>query len=1843
MVRRNRSSIVAIGQVQKIFTEYFPTNMEATTTDFKKFLLTAFDNGEYATDDVIAFVVPLFEEVLSFHDDGLVAPFEKQETVFITGNRLDIDENHAHKPSSSLDKIKELFKDYHSIGFVVTDETKVVTDIDEGLQQHINLNIHKDVQQPLKNPAYLLGYKCYEELIGHHDAPTDIFCLGLILGSMALSLDLYDEDDLETFVNYRTNPVYYNHRIHPTVSSLITEMTELDRNKRCPDLLDAINRLQHYRDFDPEKQTDLSNVSGWVNKEISTRSQYILNKLRNRLFDTSRRNRLLYYKGNNRFVNLTVSSVPMVLHYQSINPDMLFTWNKEISSKVKGMKEIALNKYLRFEDHQYVASLLDRIKTEAKHDKDEFGFSQLKLVVCFLNWHNLKEDKNERIQSPLLLIPVNINKRKALKEDQYTLEITDNQAEVNPVLSNYLRELYGIKLPDFIDLDEMTLPQFYDLLKQQIDSVNQGIQLNYIDKPRIKLIHSVAKQTVNTYRKRLRKTGRQLDSYKNIEYSYKPENYRPLGLEIFRQRVEQKPSMLEFLVNDEIKLSQNNLTGSNDKERKLFELQESDSNPYSWDVDTCNMVVGNFNYKKMSLVRDYTNIVDEKIEHDVFEQLFSDQPKPVNNATYNLNNPAEWYHVVTADPTQTKAILQSRTKESYIIQGPPGTGKSQTITNLIADFIAQGKNVLFVCEKRAALDVVYHRLKQNQLDELCCYIHDSQGDKREFIKNLKGTYEDFVGKKMDLLGITIHRNNSLQKLQEQLQMLEQFHTTNNNINDKAGIRVRALIDKLITLKPYTVSLSAQQQELLPHYDSWQNFGNTLQQLSKALEEAGAGPAFAEHPLSKLNDAIFLQDNPINLLQNVLQTAQRLLSDIEGGFKENNIPAEHASNLSSIKNLMQDAVLLEPLASSNNLHLVNLNNKESKAFEKEIKQYRSFQKQYETTVSKNSNWKNKFSEQDTINALTIAAKNEKSFFSFFNGTWRKLKKQLLQSYNFSQHQVKPSFSSVLQQLQQEHEISKQVAEQKQVFYNSYGIENIETTYIGIEKLRSKQGDKEVDFLLAHPNANQLVSHLFKLNNSLHLLEVQLQKGIANFAEKEVQQLKDEMESISMNLDSLQDLLPSLQSFAQLPETLKNAVRQISLTPQQAEACMAFKTWQFLLQSSKSFSATDSLSIENAVGIIQKEYKKLLQLNAQLIRANIRKKFAQNIELSMMAPSQLNAQQKEFKKKYNEGRKILEHEFSKSMRYKSIRELSAKESGLVLKDIKPVWLMSPLSVSDSLPVDVNYFDVVIFDEASQITLEEGIPALYRAKQSIIVGDEMQMPPTNFFTAKAEDPDDLEAYGNNDDDEILSTDADSLLIQGARKLSSVMLGWHYRSRYETLISYSNHAFYNKDLLTIPDKTIHHNSKSDIVVDKPNDGSKNVAELLSRSISYHYLPNSVYEKRSNLDEANYIAHLVRELLVQKTGNSIGIVAFSQEQQHQIEDALTILAASDKLFEELLETEYNRTEEEQFVGLIVKNLENIQGDERDIIIMSVCYGFDERKKMLMNFGPINKKGGEKRLNVIFSRAKKHMAIISSIKHHNITNEYNEGANYFKRFLHYAEMVSTGNMATARIILDGLVTNKSEEKQAAASSYMLLQMQKELQAKGYDTHISVGQSTFKCSLAIKMNKDDEVYTLGVVIDDDSHYKNENWLEQFFQRPAILQSFGWKVIAIFAKDWLQQPQKILEQIVKRLHEEPATEKNELPTIEMVDLQEAENKTVQPLINEPLETSTIELIFIKLASTENGSNKFWDAACDGNKMVVRFGKTGTKGQTQIKTFADYEAAEKERQKMITEKLAKGYHKI
>lgn len=1723
------------------------------TTDFRQFLQTAFQHGAYTTDDVIATVLPLFKAVQTIHEAGLVAPFDQENTLQVQDRVITIGEGHA--PADAIDKVEA--ENQH---FKVVDKIRVSGD----QQPAESLLVHKDLQLPLRHAAYIPGYRCYEMLLGHHDEQTDIFCLGLVLASVAFGIDLHIPEALDTFVAQRTHPLRFS-KIHPAIGTLITEMTELQRSQRTQDLREALHRLEHYRDFDPEKQLDLGQVAGWVYQERKERQGFILNKLRNRLFDVSRRNRLLYYKPNSRFANLTLGSVPLVLHHQSIRPDLLFTWNEDITNCVIAMKDIPLNKYLRFEDHLYLPDVLNKVRLEAQRDVQEYGFSQLKLVAAFLKWHNLREEPEESILSPLLLIPAELKKKKQVGGDQYVLGITDNNAEVNPVLANQLRELYGIELPDMVDLEEMGIAQFYELLQVQIEGANRGIVLQYMDKPRIRLIYKEAKDTANQYQQKMLKNA-------------------------VATRTKEQELSNAIPVEDQ----------------ELFQMAEGTDNPYRWDFDICHMVLGNFNYKKMSLVRDYNAVIDQPQQHTVFEQLFSAQPKPVaeeNDAAPAL--PEEWYHVIQADPTQAKAILQARKGNSYIIQGPPGTGKSQTITNLIADFVARGKQVLFVCEKRAALDVVYHRLKQQGLDELCCYIHDSQADKRAFIKDLKLTYEAFLKPGTDLHSINLKRNTLLHSLQQQLQLLQEFHDMHAQEQEYAGISVRGLIERLLALKPLLRPLDNVQEESVPHYRQWLSFGNAIELLGEALEETGAEPVFAAHPLSKVHEQVFTAEQPHTLLNQLITDSLALLEKVKAVLTAYQVPLQSPETL---KQLISQAGVLRPVAETGNLGLID----DPSPLEQDVHRYKQLKQAADKAFDANTNWRNKFNEQDAIRAMQIAQEKENSFWRFLSGSWRRLKRQMQERYDFSPHVVAPSFSSVLALQLAEYEAAKVVTQLQQQLEQQYRTANFAGLLLHIDAIRKCTHEPALQFLLQHAQPQQVVMALAGLHDqgTFSVLETKLAQTLQDPYTDELHLLDDELESIRLNAPALEELLPALGNYTGMPDTLKRALRQLPWAPGEMEAGMASRTLKHIYQHNKPFANTNSQAIEQAVEKVKHCYSQLLELNAAFIRAHIRQRFTQHVQLSNKAASQLPENEQETAKQYSEGRKILENEFAKSMRYKSIRELTSRSSGMVLKDLKPVWLMSPLSVSDSLSLDQPFFDAVIFDEASQITLEEGVPSLYRAPQTIIVGDDRQMPPTDFFTAKAGDPDDLER--DDEEDELLSADADSLLTQGARKMHSVMLGWHYRSHSETLISYSNHAFYGASLLTIPDRSIHGMEKPPINITAPSDAMFSVSALTDRSISFHHLPNGTYAKRGNSAEAMYIAHLVRELFMKKTPDSIGIVAFSQEQQHAIEAALETLSANDKKFEALLDDATERTDDGQFTGLFVKNLENVQGDERDIIIMSVCYAPDSRGKMSMNFGPINKKGGEKRLNVIFSRAKKHMAIVSSIRHHQITNVYNAGANYLRRFLQYAETVSMGNMAQARSILDGLASDKQSLHYRSGDTVISQEIKEQLELQGFTVTEQVGQSGFRCSLAVKAKPTDKTYALSILVDDDQYYQHNNVLEQYYQRPAILESFGWKTMTVYAKDWLQQPQRVLEDILKRLGRTP------------------EAAPLADLVAAPDEGTT-RLVM---------GDKFWEVAISGAKLFIRQGKNGTKGQIQVKSCADEMDAEKEKDKLVEEKKNGGW---
>ncbi|HEY4337518.1 MAG TPA: AAA domain-containing protein, partial [Puia sp.] len=1165
--------------------------------------------------------------------------------------------------------------------------------------------------------------------------------------------------------------------------------------------------------------------------------------------------------------------------------------------------------------------------------------------------------------------------------------------------------------------------------------------------------------------------------------------------------------------------------------------------------------------------RDYNVVIDRQQQQPGFDALFSTEPRVFPEHSFDRNRPDDWFHVITADPAQTKAILQSRGGYSYIIQGPPGTGKSQTITNLIADFVARGKNILFVCEKRAALDVVYHRLKQVGLEELCCYIHDSQGDKREFIRNLKATYEDFVDRRLDLPGLKAKRESLLLSMDRHLELLQEFHDRSLEEGEETGVTGRALIEKMIGLRQDLVGLDPRQEEGLPGYREWMDSSVVVAELEAVLEETGADGSFAEHPFSKIQEALFGSDHPHRALDEALRQALQSLEETEALINACALEPRHLQEMERLKSLVQFAVLLHPLALSGNMALADADRPEAKEWKRQYEAWRQLQEAAKQAAQKNVYWKNKLQEAETDAALILAANQEGGFFSALNRPWRRLKHRLQESYDFAGHPgEKPSYRHVLEELKAEYTAAERAEQARRQLQQQYALDqNIDTARLSIDLLQSRKGHPELAYLMQRLDGAALVVSLQALHQPLSRLETLLSRCLQELPGGSLPEIRDELLNIQLNADGLRDWLPALRAFTRLPAGVRNSLRRLPLRMKQAEAAIVKKALNELYQKYRSFANTDAQALEKAVLQFGEGYIRLQQLNAELIRAFVRHRFLQQLDLAGRAPAQLSEEQKKFKKGFTEGRKILENEFGKTMRYKSIRELSEKESGGVLKAIKPVWLMSPYSVSDSLPLDDTHFDVVIFDEASQITLEEGVPALYRARQTIIVGDEKQMPPTDFFHSGSKniDPDDLDKSEDGEEDEFMD-DADSLLAQGARKLESTLLSWHYRSHYETLISFSNHAFYEGELLTIPDRTTHHAEKPAIRIEGPADAATQVNSLFDRSISYHLLTNSIYEKRSNPAEAAYIAQLIRELLRRETRESIGIVAFSQQQQLVIEAALDRLAGEDAEFEQRLEEAYNRTENDQYAGLIIKNLENIQGDERDIIIMSVCYGPDSRQRMLMNFGPINKKGGEARI---------------------------------------------------------------------APTLIRQQLKEQITALGYTVEGPIGQSDFKCSLAVRRKPEDASYVLAILIDDEGHYRNEDLIEQYYQRPAILRNFGWKVLAVYAKDWLHQPQKVMSQIEKALKGDGG-----------VHSAASGADSGAPAPQPPLETGSAgvydDLVFRRWVQDEAGTGAFWEAATDGNKLIIRWGRTGARGQTRLKTLADEQSAQAELDKLEKEQQEKGF---
>jgi len=383
----------------------------------------------------------------------------------------------------------------------------------------------------------------------------------------------------------------------------------------------------------------------------------------------------------------------------------------------------------------------------------------------------------------------------------------------------------------------------------------------------------------------------------------------------------------------------------------------------------------------------------------------------------------------------------------------------------------------------------------------------------------------------------------------------------------------------------------------------------------------------------------------------------------------------------------------------------------------------------------------------------------------------------------------------------------------------------------------------------------------------------------------------------------------------------------------------------------------------------------------------------------------------------------------------------------------------------------FDVVIFDEASQIYPWDAIGSIYRAEQAIIVGDSKQMPPTNFFVSQVEETDE---YNEELD---ASLDFESILDLCASSFDQANLKWHYRSKDERL-AFSNKNYYNGNLVTFPASTL---NKQDY------------------GVQFEYVEDGVFDRKTktNINEAKKIVDMVFEHFKKYPERSLGVVAFSISQQNIIERLIEKRRAN--------QPEYNKFFDENLKEpFIVKNLETIQGDERDTIIFSVAYAKDSNGKFIHNFGPLNQKGGERRLNVAITRAKINVKLVASIKGYDIDlkRTQSEGARLLKEYLDYAE---AGN-------------NMAVESKEETTSKLYTEIYNFLSAEGYDVDLEVGYSNFKIDLAVKSKIDPTKYILAIECDGNTYNRQRTTRDRDRLRKEVLERMGWCYYRIWSTDW-----------------------------------------------------------------------------------------------------------------------------
>ena len=516
-------------------------------------------------------------------------------------------------------------------------------------------------------------------------------------------------------------------------------------------------------------------------------------------------------------------------------------------------------------------------------------------------------------------------------------------------------------------------------------------------------------------------------------------------------------------------------------------------------------------------------------------------------------------------------------------------------------------------------------------------------------------------------------------------------------------------------------------------------------------------------------------------------------------------------------------------------------------------------------------------------------------------------------------------------------------------------------------------------------------------------------------------------------------------------------------------------------------------------------------------NVSARIYKNKQSQLSVASQLCSYRSssEYKALYEASDKAKDYlyQIEKEQNFWSIRKTMEVYGDFILT-LFPCWLLSPENVSSLLPLTKNMFDIVIFDEASQVFIESTIPTIYRGKSIVVAGDSKQLRPSATFMKRymGSDPETIDDYSMQ-----AALEVESLLDLAMARYDSANLTYHYRSRHQELIDFSNNAFYNGTLQVAPN----------ISANKTN-----------RPIE-RYKVDGKWIDRTNPTEARKIVEIVKNIMAtRKRNESIGIITFNSDQQACIADAFEAAGKADPKFRAEYAKEKQRIEGGEDTGIFIKNLENVQGDERDIIIFSIGYAPNELGKIYTNFGSLSTEGGENRLNVAITRSKSKIIVVTSIEPEDlrVDTAKNQGPKLLRDYLAYVRAVSDGDTEHTKAILNSLCpTEKPTAQIDTGIAGVEYQIKEKLEAAGYTVHTGLGNKNNRISLAV-YDKTLDRYLVGVELDRDAFESSESALERDVYKPKFLEAHGWHILRVWCRDWWLYPARVIKTITN------AAEKN-----------------------------------------------------------------------------------------------------